>query len=52
MNNEFLEIIKTRRSCRQYKAEQITDEESSVGSRYIRADIKGNAVALYRRRAE
>ena len=27
MNNEFLEIIKTRRSCRQYKAEQITDEE-------------------------
>ena len=27
MNNDFLEIIKTRRSCRQYKAEQITDEE-------------------------
>lgn len=27
MNNDFIEIIKTRRSCRQYKAEQITDEE-------------------------
>ena len=27
MNNEFLELIKTRRSCRKYKEEQITDEE-------------------------
>ena len=27
MDSKFLEIIKTRRSCRQYKAEQITDEE-------------------------
>ena len=27
MDNSFLEIIKTRRSCRQYKAEQITDDE-------------------------
>lgn len=27
MNSEFLEIIKTRRSCRQYKPEQITDAE-------------------------
>ena len=27
MNNSFLEIIKTRRSCRHYKAEQISDEE-------------------------
>ena len=27
MNNSFLEIIKTRRSCRHYKAEQITDDE-------------------------
>lgn len=25
--NEFLEIIKTRRSCRKYRPEQITDEE-------------------------
>ena len=27
MNNSFLETIKTRRSCRHYKAEQITDDE-------------------------
>ena len=27
MNKEILEIIKTRRSCRSYKATQITDEE-------------------------
>lgn len=27
MNREFLELIKTRRSCRKYKPEQITDEE-------------------------
>ena len=27
MNNSFLEIIKTRRSCRHYKAEQISDDE-------------------------
>lgn len=27
MDKNFLEIIKTRRSCRKYKAEQITDEE-------------------------
>lgn len=27
MKNDFLEIIRTRRSCRQYKAEQIKDEE-------------------------
>lgn len=25
--NKFLEVIKTRRSCRKYRAEQITDEE-------------------------
>lgn len=30
MTNQFLEIIKTRRSCRHYKAEQITDEELSA----------------------
>lgn len=27
MNREFLELIKTRRSCRKYKPEQITGEE-------------------------
>lgn len=27
MNNSFLELIKTRRSCRHYKAEQVTDQE-------------------------
>ena len=27
MKTEFLQMIKTRRSCRKYKAEQITDEE-------------------------
>ena len=27
MNNHFLDIIKTRRSCRKYSAEQITDQE-------------------------
>lgn len=27
MNNEFLTLIKTRRSCRKYKAAQITDEQ-------------------------
>ena len=27
MNNALLDLIKTRRSCRHYKAEQITDEE-------------------------
>lgn len=27
MEKDFLEIIKTRRSCRNYKPEQITDEE-------------------------
>lgn len=27
--NQFLEIIKTRRSCRHYKAEQTTDQELS-----------------------
>lgn len=26
MNNEVLNVIKTRRSIRKYKAEQITDE--------------------------
>ena len=27
MVNNFLELIRTRRSCRHYKPEQITDEE-------------------------
>ena len=27
MKNNFLEIIRTRRSCRSYKSEQITDEQ-------------------------
>ena len=27
MENNFLEIIRTRRSCRHYKSEQITDEQ-------------------------
>ena len=27
MENEFLKLIETRRSCRKYKPEQITDEE-------------------------
>ena len=27
MNADFLEIIKTRRSCRKYRPDQITDEE-------------------------
>ena len=27
MENNFLELIRTRRSCRHYKPEQITDEE-------------------------
>jgi len=27
MNNEVLNVIKTRRSIRKYKAEQITDEQ-------------------------
>lgn len=27
MNNDFLTLIKTRRSCRKYKKEQITDEQ-------------------------
>lgn len=27
MNNELLELIKTRRSCRKYTAEQISDEQ-------------------------
>lgn len=27
MNNALLDLIKTRRSCRHYKAEQISDEE-------------------------
>lgn len=27
METDFLQIIKTRRSCRKYKKEQITDEE-------------------------
>ena len=27
MGNNFLEIIRTRRSCRHYKSEQITDEQ-------------------------
>ena len=30
MENKLLELIKTRRSCRHYKAEQITDEELSA----------------------
>ncbi len=30
MVNDFLEIIKTRRSCRHYKAEQIKDDELKV----------------------
>ena len=27
MKTEFLELIQTRRSCRKYQAQQITDEE-------------------------
>ena len=27
---DFLEIIKTRRSCRKYKPEQITDEVNNI----------------------
>lgn len=27
MENDFLKVIETRRSCRKYKSEQITDEE-------------------------
>lgn len=27
MENDFLKVIETRRSCRKYKPEQITDEE-------------------------
>ena len=27
MGNDFLKVIETRRSCRKYKPEQITDEE-------------------------
>lgn len=27
MDNDFLKIIRTRRSCRKYRAEQITDDE-------------------------
>ena len=27
MENEVLNVIRTRRSCRKYKPEQITDEE-------------------------
>lgn len=27
MNNELLELIKTRRSCRKYTAEQVSDEQ-------------------------
>lgn len=27
MGNEFLKMINTRRSCRKYRKEQITDEE-------------------------
>ena len=27
MQNDFLQLIKTRRSCRKYKPEQISDEE-------------------------
>ena len=26
MENDFLKVIETRRSCRKYKPEQITDE--------------------------
>ena len=27
MENQLLELIKTRRSCRHYKAEQVSDKE-------------------------
>lgn len=27
MENEFLKLIETRRSCRKYQSKQITDEE-------------------------
>ena len=30
MEKNFLEIIRTRRSCRSYKPEQITDEQLNV----------------------
>ena len=53
MNNEFLEIIKTRRSCRQYKAEQITDEElKAVLEAGTYAPTSRHAVAIYRCSAE
>ena len=37
MNREFLELIKTRRSCRKYKPEQITDEELQAVIRICKA---------------
>ena len=66
MDSKFLEIIKTRRSCRQYKSEQITDEElkavleagtyaptsRGMQSPYIRSDFTWYAVAIHRRCTE
>lgn len=38
MNNEVLNAIKTRRSIRKYKAEQITDEQLSSSMQFWRPE--------------
>ena len=42
MKTEFLELIQTRRSCRKYQAQQITDEElkAVLEAGTYRADCK------------
>lgn len=50
MGNEFLKMINTRRSCRKYRKEQITDEELNAileAGTYAPTGM-GAAIPLYR----
>ena len=57
MKTEFLELIQTRRSCRKYQAQQITDEElkavleagtSRARSRHVCTHFARTASTLHR----
>ena len=49
MEKDFLKVIETRRSCRKYKPEQITDEELKA---VLEAGTYAHAVALHCGRTE
>lgn len=55
MEKDFLKVIETRRSCRKYKPEQITDEElkavlEAVPMRRLRAACSRLTLWPYRRK--